>query len=164
MLVTLSELQSRIETVRRHIGDRSQLAVVRIQINGQWIEATRDQFVVEDNGAIIIKAQLHTLVVDCTVDKNDASDDADVKPTTTPAWKAAFERFRKNQYTDYESGTMFNFSRQRMRDAVEVAAAAEEAIECGCRWESLAAAQNEVIIKMQEELKKLRNLSHFGVI
>lgn len=65
MLVTLRELQSRIETVRRHIGDRSGMAVLRVRINGHWIDATREAFVVDDSGAIIIDASLPQVCPTC---------------------------------------------------------------------------------------------------
>ncbi len=54
MLITLSDLSSRIETVRRAIDDRSGLAVVRLRVNGEWAEATRETFIIDDSGAILI--------------------------------------------------------------------------------------------------------------
>lgn len=54
MLLTLKELAQRIKRVRRAIDDRSGLAVVRICVNGTWIEATRDSVKIDDSGAISI--------------------------------------------------------------------------------------------------------------
>lgn len=54
MLLTLKELSQRIETVRRGIGDSSGLAVLRLFINGNWIEANRESVQIDDSGAVWI--------------------------------------------------------------------------------------------------------------
>jgi hypothetical protein len=153
MYITLSQLQSRIETVRREIGDHSRMALLRINVNGHWIEPTADTFILDDSGALIIGESIPEAISPTLF----VADDSEVEPTAPPSWKAAFERYRKNQYTDYESVTMFNFSRERMQDAVDVAAAADEAIEWGCRWESLASAQMELIQKLEHEVQMLKH-------
>ena len=78
-----------------------------------------------------------------------------VEPVVMP-WKSAFERMRKDQYDDHGTVTMFNFSRRKMDDAMEVAAAVDEAVEWGCRWEALAAAQSETINALSAEIARLK--------
>ena len=58
MLVTLKELACRIETVRRGLGDSSGLAVVRLRVNGVWIEVDHESFVIDDGGAILIDSKV----------------------------------------------------------------------------------------------------------
>lgn len=165
MLVTLKELQSRIETVRRNKFDLYGEDVLLLLINGQVVDATRESIQIDDTGTMIIQAQLSERVVDCTVAKTEATDDFALNPSSEQIpWRAAFERLRKNQYADHRQVTMFNFSREKMNDAMEVAAAADEAVEWGCRWESLCSAQSELIKKLHEQIKMLSKPAIAGLI
>jgi hypothetical protein len=247
MLVTLKELQSRIETVRRKKSDIYGDDVLLLLINGQVVDATRETIQIDDTGTMIIQAQLQpahcgNVASESHVEKcADSFPDFLVRPgehiesrnsyagrkcvcgstafiveintgktfqyclefivacvcgqmtvrstavtdvikiwdagreiengipglyASSPPmpWKAAFERLRKNQYTDHRQVTMFNFSREKMNDAMEVAAAADEAIEWGCRWESLCSAQSELIKTLEQEIKRLSKLEDVRVI
>jgi len=79
-MVTLRQLASRIETVRRSLDDSSGSHPVKLRINGVEVDVSEESFIVDDDGTIVIS------------DSNQAPSSEMLYPTTSHSKTADQDR------------------------------------------------------------------------